>query len=654
MVLLAAADAGTQTVVPRPPTAARANGRPTVQPGARTPVPGVRIDLERFTVDGVGLTSTADEVRIALGPPQEEQKISASEEMKQLLEEEAGEEVPLEKRVPEQYFTRIVYSYFDRGIKITFDEEDMKIYTIELFVVPTPPYEQCRGSFTAALPLDVRESQLLRPLAKQIYKDQKNVLYLKKDEREPLRETAVLAFSVEGWLTRITFKWEENYDIDIDEFRVAGVCLGDPPKKALDRFGPPDYYGSRGNQLAAEWQREGLKITARRDNKAITRITVLPTRFDGGFVQPLLLTQRKGALHDYLKGRIYQEASARICAYAKDEPRSLEKVILTFDEDDRIKLLVFDTIANVEVDFAAMTAAGVKVGDPADEVRRLLGRFSRWRDLGNSIVAGYPSYGMRVFMKKSGGGGSGQKGPRKSAPRWSELGTVSRIELTIKDHRGLYSVPLSFADTLTSYEKGARTQIFHRKGDTLYMSRDGRTPNPGVAEVVTFEKLGWPRAVTFREFRDIIVDLKAFTVAGIGLGAHADQVFRVLGKPERSRVTRKGDLEILSYIEKGITAVIDPLSRSVCKITIDLETFEGSFAQELTFDSDADDYEKVVHSLIYKQDEKTFWLSPDGKTPTWEEGVIYFSLTGDVKQISFLNLGVKKEGILLDITKELE
>jgi hypothetical protein len=495
---------------------------------------------------------------------------------------------------------------------------------------------------------------LLRPLASQIYKDRKNVLYLKKDGREPLRETAVLAFNVEGWLTRITFKWEENYDIDIDDFCVGGVCLGDQAKKAVERFGPPDSYGGKGNRLAAEWSREGLRIGARRDDKTITRIAVLPANFDGGFVQPLLLTNRKEAFHDYLKGRIYQERSARICAYEKGKPRSPEKLILAFDEDDRLKSLVFDTIKNVEVDFNAMTAAGVKVGDPAEEVRRRLGRFGKWRDLGDGIVAGYGRYGMRVFMKRKGGGVRGRKGAAPSAPRWKELGNVSRIELAVKDHAGLYSVPLSLADTLKTYEKKGEANIFRRKGDALYMSRDGRAPDPGVAAVVAFEKLGWPKAVTFREFSDIVVDLKAFTVAGLGLGAHADRVFKALGTPDRRRVTRKGDLEILRYVEKGITVVLDPLDRSICKINIDLERFEGSFAQELTLDSDADDYEKVVHSLIYKQDEKTFWLSPDGKAPVWKEGVIYFSLTGDVKRISFLTLGVKKEGILLDITKELE
>jgi len=643
-----------QTPVPHPVNAAALSGQPTAQAGTQSPAPAVRIDLERFTVNGVGLTSTGDEVRSALGPPQEEQRISASEELKQQLEEEGGKGVPLEKRVPEQQFTRIVYAYFNRGIRIIFDEEDLKIYAIELFVSPAPPYEKCTGAFTTANPLEVRESQLLRPLAKQIYKDQKNILYLKKDEREPLRETAVLSFSVEGWLTRIAFKWEENCDIDLDECCVAGVCLGNQAQKALDRFGPPDLHGARGNQQAAEWQREGLKIGARRDDKTITRIAVFLGRFDGGFVHPLLLTHRKRAFHDYLKGRIYQESSPRICAYAEGEPRSLEKVILNFDEDDRLGSLVFLSLENVKVDFTAMTAAGVKVGDPAGEVRRLLGQFSKWRERGDGIVAGYPDYGMRVFLKKGGRGGSGQKSAQKSTPRWSELGSVSKIEVGVKDRSGLYSVPLSFADTIKTYEKEANRQIFRRKGNTLYLSRDGRAPNPGVAALVTFEKLGWPQSVTFKEFKDIVVDLKAFTVAGIGLGTRADEVFRALGKPERSRVPRKGDLEVLSYIEKGITVVIDRLNRSVCKIDIDLEAFEGSFAQELTLDSDADGYEKVVHPLIYKQDENTLWLSPDGKKPTWEEGVIYFSLTGDVKTISFRTLGVKREGILLDITKELE
>lgn len=644
-VFLAAECVRAETNVPSPSAAARA--------GTPTPVPGLRIDLKHLTVDGIGLTSTVDEVIRVLGRPAEEQKTSASEAVKKQLEEAEKAEAPVGKRIPEQQFNRIVYAYFDRGIKITFDEEDMKVHTVEIFVAKTPPYEQCRGSL-GAIPLDVRESQLLRPLAPQIYKDRQNVLYLKKDGRSPLRETAVLAFNVEGWLTRITLKWEENYDVDVDDLCVGGVCLGDDAKKAVERFGPPDFYGAKGNQLTAEWQREGLRIKARRSDQAITYIAVLPANFDGGFVQPLLLTNRKEAFHDYLDGRIYQEGSAKICAYAKGEPRSVGKAVLIFDDDDRLKSLVFDTIENVEVDFNAMTAAGIKVGDPAEEVRRRIGQFSKWRDLGDSIVAGYHRYGMRVFMTKKAGGGKGRKEARKSAPRWAELGSVGKIELAIKDHFGLYSVPLTLADTLKTYEKKGQAKIFRRKGNALYMSLDGRAPNPGVAAVVAFEKIGWPRFITFREFSDIIVDLKAFTVAGVGLGTHADQVFKTFGTPERRRTTRTGDLEILSYVGKGITVVIDPLSRSVCKITIDLERFEGSFAQELTLDSDADDYEKAVHALIYKQDEKTFWLSPDGKAPTWEEGVIYFSLTGDVQQISFLNLGVKKEGILLDITKELE
>lgn len=644
-IVLAAERAPAETSVSSPPAAER--------PGAPTPAQGLRIDLKRFTADGIGLTSTADDVVRAFGRPQEEQKISASEEVKKQLEEAEREDAPIEKRIPEQQFNRIVYAYFDRGMRIVFDEEDMKMHALDLFVAKMPPYERCMGSL-GALPLDVRESQLLRPLAAQIYKDRQNVLYLKRDGRAPLRETAVLAFNVEGWLSRITFKWEENYDVDVDDFCVGGVCLGDDAKKAVERFGPPDFYGAKGNYLAAEWRREGLRMRARKNDKAIVCVAVIPANFDGGFVQPLLLTSRKEAFHDHLAGRIYQEGGARICAYKRDEPRSTEKVVLIFDEDDRLKSLAFDTVENVAVDFDAMTAAGVKVGDPAGEVKRLLGRFSKWRDLGDGIVAGYQRYGMRVFMKKKSGGEKAGKGTRKSAPGWAELGSVSRIEMTVKDHEGLYSVPLSLADTLKTYEKKGRAKIFRRKGNALYMSMDGCVPNPGVAAVVAFEKLGWPRTVTFREFRDITVDLKAFTVAGIGLGTHADRVLKGLGAPERRRVTRKGDIEILSYVEKGITVVIDPLNRSVCKITVDLERFEGSFAQELTLDSDADDYEKAVHSLIYKQDEKTFWLSPDGKAPTWEEGVIYFSLTGDVKQISFLNLGVKKEGILLDITKELE
>jgi len=107
-----------QTPIPSAAASAPVSGQPTARPGAQSPAPAVRIDLERFTVNGVGLTSTSDEVRSALGPPQEEQKVSASEELKQQLDEARGDDVPLEMRVPEQHFTRIVYAYFDRGIKM--------------------------------------------------------------------------------------------------------------------------------------------------------------------------------------------------------------------------------------------------------------------------------------------------------------------------------------------------------------------------------------------------------------------------------------------------------------------------------------------------------------------------------------------------------
>ena len=130
------------------------------------------------------------------------------------------------------------------------------------------PYGKFIGSFAQRMPLEVREAQLLRPLQKQIYKDKENVLYLKKDDK-PLRETAIMVFDGSGWLKRITFTWEENYDIDLDKLCVAGVCLGDTTEKLIERLGPPDNYNMRRGRMVGDWNREGLRVYARQKGKKI-------------------------------------------------------------------------------------------------------------------------------------------------------------------------------------------------------------------------------------------------------------------------------------------------------------------------------------------------------------------------------------------------
>jgi hypothetical protein len=621
-----------------------------------TPLPGHRIDLARFTVDGVGLESSAEEVEQTFGPPEETQKISGVIGLKEKEKEEKEEEdIPLDKRPPEAIHDKVIYSYFRKGIKIIFNEEDMSIDSIDLFIEALPPYETFIGSFVQPIPIEVREIRMLRPFAKQIYKDGKNMLFLKKDDRTPRRETAMLFFTLEGWLSRITFREEENYTIDIDRLCVAGVCMGDSTERALEVLGPPDAYGTRGKSYTGQWFREGLKISAGKHGGGIYRIAINMVGFDGVFLQSLPLTARKTVLHDYLGGRIYQEGNARICAFRKGEPLSKDKLILKFDQDDRLKSVVFESIENIDVDFANQSVAGLKVGDSARDVQRILGRFDKSRRMRGGLALGFLRAGVRVVMTKAAEkAAKGAKKDQKAPVRWGEAGRVRKIEAMVKDSPGLHAAPFSLADHIDIYKKKAAKEIFREKEDTLYLSRNGRPPNPGVATLVTFEKTGWPQSVVFREFRDIVVDMKTFTVSGVGLGTHIDEVRRILGNPAKARLASDGSLEILSYVEEGITVVIDQMNRSVCKIIIDMDAFEGSFAQEVAVDSDADTFEKVLHPQIYKQDEKTFWLTRDGAKPTWEEAVINFSLSGGVDTISFQTLAVKKEGLLLDITRELE
>jgi hypothetical protein len=318
---------------------------------------GYRIDIGTFTIDGVGLLSSEEDVRRTFGPPEEIQKISAPIE-----EEDRLKRADLfEKRIAEAMIPKVIYSYFRKGLKITFREEDMRIDSMDIYISELSPYGKFIGSFAQRMPLEVREAQLLRPLQKQIYKDKENVLYLKKDDK-PLRETAIMVFDESGWLKRITFTWEENYDIDLDKLCVAGVCLGDTTEKLIERLGPPDNYNVRRGRMVGDWNREGLRVYARQKGKKIFQIIIGMSGFDGGFVQPILLANRKDVFHDYLEGRIYQEGSNRICAYKKGKPLSLEKLILKFDEDERLTWVFLDSARNVKLDFEKMSIAGIKVG----------------------------------------------------------------------------------------------------------------------------------------------------------------------------------------------------------------------------------------------------------------------------------------------------
>lgn len=621
---------------------------------APTPQPGCRIDLGNFTVDGVGLHSTPEEVRSLLGAPDEEQQISAIVEEKEAGKErgDAGEEdESLDTRAPAKQQGRFIYAYFTKGVRVVFLSETKRVEFIDIYIQAAPPYERFTGFFAQPFTTEVREADLLRPLAGQIYKDAPNALFLKRDNRTPKRETAHLSFNVEGWLTRVAFSWEENYEIDFDRLSVAGVNLGDRTPAVLDRLGPPDRYGARGKDNIGKWEREGLKIYADRDDGRIRRVVVSTHRFDGGCAQGFPLTMRKEAFHSFLGGRIYQESGVRICAYRKGEPQSPGKIILEFDETDRLKTLTFAILPNTEVDLAGLTIGGIRIGDPASKVRRVLGRVGKWRRAGRNVILGYPNHGIRVHLSRSGE----RKGAEKSKRfNWDDLGAVKKVDAPLSTSPTLYATPFSLGATMEVWEKEASRLIFSRKGETLYLSHDGKPPAPGPAAMVDFEKIGWPKTVTFREFRDIVVDMKKFSVAGIGIGTHADEVLRVLGKPDKGRVIESGNFEVLRYIDSGVIVVLDRLNRSVCKITVQMDRFEGSFVQDLTVDSNADDFEKAVHGQVWEQDEKKLRLSRDGAPPTWEEGIVNFGLSGDVETIVFQTLAVRKEGFLLDVTRELE
>ncbi|HQM53256.1 MAG TPA: hypothetical protein PLI86_09080, partial [bacterium] len=196
----------------------------SVPPLAAAPPPapaaGCRIDLDAFTVDGVGLRSSAAEVRAALGAPEEEQRISGvvtdaeRERERASTDAEEGEEPDV--RDPQTRQARVVYAYFAKGIRVVFLAETMRVESIDLYIKALPPYARFTGSFVQPFSVEVREADLLRPLAGRIYKDSPVSLSLKKDDAAPKRETALLSFGVEGWLTRVTFSWEENLEIDFD------------------------------------------------------------------------------------------------------------------------------------------------------------------------------------------------------------------------------------------------------------------------------------------------------------------------------------------------------------------------------------------------------------------------------------------------------
>lgn len=623
---------------------------------APTPVPGNRIDLEQFTVDGIGLSSSAEDVRRILGPPEEEQHTSGSLDEQEKIKEQArrSDDRSVSLRPPEKVLDMVVYAYMTKGIRIAFEEKVMRIRSIELFIAPSPPYTGMTGSLVQGLPLEVREMALLKKYARRVYKDAHGMLYLKKDDRQPQREVASLFFSAEGWLTKILFSREDNFKIDLDRFGVAGLYLGDPADRALDLLGPPDGYYLRGKRYVVSWNREGIRLEMDRKDRKISAIRIKCIFFDGGFVQPLALMRRKQLFHDYLEGRIFQESSTRICAYRKGESLSMGKALLRFDEDDRLESLDFDTLPSVRVDLGQLTAAGVRVGDSARQVQKILGNSKKWRETRENIVVGYPLYGVRLTMGKNVAEARLRRRGKNAPIPWDEAGPVKKIEVLLKDCPWAYATPFTFAETAESYKKAAARYIFREKGDTLYLSRDGRPPDPGVAVLAGFERTGWPQSMTLKEFRNIMVDMKAFTVAGIGLGTHADKAYQILGRPQRARQVARENLQVVEYPEKGITLVIEPMNRKVVKITIDMEQFEGDFVQELSVAASADEFEKALHAQIYKQDEKHFWFTRDGSTPVWDDGLVTFGLTGDVETISFLTLGVKREGILLDITKELE
>ncbi|MCX6356941.1 MAG: hypothetical protein NT045_03545, partial [Candidatus Aureabacteria bacterium] len=553
---------------------------------APTPVPGERIDLQQFTVNGVGLSSTAGDVKRLIGPPEEEQKISASEDAKEAFAREETRKVPL--RRGDNTRDMIIYAYMKRGIRIIFMDQEPEPRFIELFVNPSPPYASMTGSLTPGMPLNIREGQLLRPLIKQIYKEGRGMLFLKKDEGRPHREIALLEFTAEGWLTKITFRREENLDIDLDRFCVGGLCLGDPGSRALELLGSPDACGGGMLVSWADWWKEGIRVEMRKSDEKVNRIRILPQSFDGGFSQPLALMQRKSVFHDYLTQRIYQEGLTRICAYRKGDASRADKALLGFDEDDRLISILFETSKSVVIDYKAMSIGGVRVGDSPQTVLKLLGNTRKWRDLRNRVSVGYTAYGIRVLFKKKPAASGTRSASLKGLP-WGDLDAAIAVEVLLRDAPWVCSTPLTLAETpLTlaetedDYSRKAGPYIFRRKGDTIYMSGNGRSPVDGVATLIAFDRSGWPQSVTFKAFQDIPVDMKAFTVAGIGLGTHADQIHQVLGRPEKAREIKEAKLLFEEYVQKGLAFAIDPLNRTVCKIIIAMDRFEGDFAQGLS------------------------------------------------------------------------
>jgi hypothetical protein len=607
------------------------------------------IDLRRFTVDGIGLSASPEDVRRVFGGPDEVKSLSAP-----FKDERHERKKGLKKRKPLEDFDKIVYAYFKKGLAFTFAEEDLKLFRMEIFISETAPYSECMGKFAHAIPFPVRETQLLRPLSRQIYKDRKNELYLQKDEVRPVREMALLKFTAEGWLKKITFERQENLTIDLDNFCVGGVCLGGASKDALAEFGPPDGWKPRRGKIVVEWRREGLAVYVTKKDKKIERIVVDTKEFDGGFAGDLRLTARKETFHDYLGDRIYQEGLYRICAYKKGEPLSVQKAVVRFDEDERCADIVFGSFTNVKADLEKMSIAGLAIGDSPKAMRRRMGTFTKWREMKDSVAIGYPNYGVRLVLAMSGRDKRKRRNKKPRKPRWDELGAIRKIEVNVDDCWGLYAVPVSLAKTKDGFEREASGLLFGEKGDSLFFSKDGHAPKKGVIAKVNFEKIGWPKEIALREYRDLAVDMKKFTIAGIGIGTHLDELLKKLGPPPKVKELKDQPFTVLRYVDEGFFIAVDNRTRSVVKIRINMELFEGSFVQALTLDAGLDDYEKLLYKQMYRQTGRALWLSRDGKKPTWEEAVIQASYTGRVEDIVFQTLAMRKEGLLYEITKELE
>ena len=85
-----------------------------------------------------------------------------------------------------------------------------------------------------------------------------------------------------------------------------------------------------------------------------------------------------------------------------------------------------------------------------------------------------------------------------------------------------------------------------------------------------------------KKFQNVVVDMRAFTVGGITLGTHADEVLNVFGEPERLNDLKKQKLVVFSYLDKGLEFVIDRRDRKVCKININVKEFDGEFESRFT------------------------------------------------------------------------